>query len=241
MTPAEVASRLAEYGFTIPAVVLPTAATFTDVGLLSRDLDGDTPWLDGTRTVPPGHVLLGARRTGLTHAQVHERLQEFGLTTRPNLPPDDVTSADLIILSVQLDSEPPWLDADQEVPVGHLVAAAHRTGLSPAGVAERLRALGHATSQHALPEYVSADDPVLVSRSLDGQAPWTDPAEPLALRRLVLGSDITGLSPARVSQRLEELGFQGFDEWHVGPSIGLPEGATVRLVPPVVSAETDGR
>lgn len=241
VTPAEVASRLAQYGFTIPAVVLPTAVTFTDVGLLSRDLDGDTPWLDGTRTVPPGHVLLGARRTGLTHAQVHERLQGFGLTTRPDLPPDDVTSADLIILSVQLDSEPPWLDADQEVPVGHLVAAAHRTGLTPAGVAERLRALGHATSQHALPEYVSADDPVLVSRSLDGQAPWTDPAEPLALGRLVLGSDITGLSPARVSQRLEELGFQGFDEWHVGPSIGLPEGATVRLVPPVVSAETDGR
>ncbi|GHJ12084.1 wHTH domain-containing protein [Micromonospora sp. AKA38] len=241
VTPAEVASRLAEYGFTIPAVMLPTAVTFTDVGLLSRDLDGDTPWLDGTRTVPPGHVLLGARRTGLTHAQVHERLQGFGLTTRPDLPPDDVTSADLIILSVQLDSEPPWLDADLEVAVGHLVAAAHRTGLTPARVAERLRALGHATSEHSLPEYVSADDPVLVSRTLNGHAPWTEPAEPLTLERLVLSSDITGLSPAQVSRRLVELGFQGFDEWHVGPSVGLPEGATVRLVPPAIRAGTAGR
>ncbi|WFE33087.1 caspase family protein [Micromonospora sp. WMMD975] len=233
LAPAQVAARLAEYGYPIPAVSLPDTVTFTDVGLLSRDLDGDSPWLDGTSVVPPGHVLLGARRTGLTHAQVHERLRRFGFTSRSGLP-DDVTSADLIILSQQLDGEHPWLDVERQVEVGHLVGAAHRTGLTPARVAERLREFGHATPEHALPDYISAEDTVLVSRSLDGQHPWMDPADPLTLARLVIGADVTGLSPTRVSQRLLELGFQGADEWHIEPSVGLPEGATVRLVPSAV-------
>ncbi|MGC5383790.1 HD domain-containing protein [Micromonospora chalcea] len=232
LTPNQVASRLEKYGYTIPALSLPETVTFTDLGLLSRDLDGDTPWLDGATIIPPGHVLLGAKRTGLTHAQVHERLRRFGLATMPDLPPDDITSADLIILSLQLNSEHPWLDVDRPTPVGHLVAAAHRTGLSPARVAERLREFGHTTPDHSLPDYVTAEDTVLVSRSLNGQQPWVDPADVLSLGRLVVAASVTGLSPARVSRRLEELGFLGFDEWHVEASVGLPEGATVRLVPP---------
>ncbi|WP_176308441.1 wHTH domain-containing protein [Micromonospora sp. NBS 11-29] len=240
-SPAEVASRLEEYGFRTPEVSLPDTVTFTDLGLLSQDLDGDNPWLDPARTVPPGHVLLGARRTGLTYAQVHERLRRFGLTTRSELPPDDTNSADLIMLSVRLSGEPPWLDLERPAPVGHLVAAAQRTGRTPDQVAQRLRELGHTTPEHSLPDYLSTEDTVLVSQSLDGERPWIEPAEALSLGRLVIAAAITGLSPARVSQRLRELGFQGFDEWHVGPSVGLPEGATVQLVPPPVTAEPDGR
>ncbi|GAB3055794.1 wHTH domain-containing protein [Micromonospora schwarzwaldensis] len=232
LTPTQVASRLEKYGYAIPALSLPDIVTFTDVGLLSRDLDGDTPWLDGVRIIPPGHVLLGAKRTGLTHAQVHERLRRFGLTTMPDLPPDDVTSADLIILSLQLDGEHPWLDVERPTPVGHLVAAAHRTGLTPARVADRLREFGHPTPGHSLPDYVTAEDVTLVSRSLDGRGPWVDPADALSLGRLVVAAHVTGLGPARVSRRLEELGFQGFDECRIAPSVGLPEGAVIRLVPP---------
>ncbi|WP_431935869.1 HD domain-containing protein [Micromonospora sp. RP3T] len=234
LTPAQAAARLAEYGYSISARSLPDAITLTDFALLSRDLDGSAPWLDEEAIVPPGHVLLGARRTGLTPAQVYERLERFGLTTRADLPPDDTTSADLIILSLALDGDCSWLAVESTVPVGHLVAAAHRTGLTPTRVAERLRELGHTPPEHSLPDYVSADDVVLVSESLASEPPWVDPAEPLSLGRLVLAAEATGLSPAGVSRRLEELGFQGFDEWHVPPSVGLPEGAVIRLVPPEV-------
>ncbi|PTA44883.1 caspase family protein [Micromonospora sp. RP3T] len=244
LTPAAVAARLARFGYEIPAVSLPQTLTLTDLALFGGRPSRRTPWpeepLEEHTIVPPGHILLAAQRTGLSPAQVTARYRQFGLTVGSGMPNDGTSATDLIILSADLNGEDPWLAVEAPVPVGHVVTAAHRTGLRPRQVAIRLGELGHTTSEHSLPDYVSAEDTTLVSRDLNGERPWADPVEPLSLGRLVMATDVTGLSPTRVSQRLVELGFRGFDEWHTDATIGLPEGATVRLVPVPVTAR-DGR
>ncbi|GLW57496.1 wHTH domain-containing protein [Kitasatospora phosalacinea] len=65
-----------------------------DLVLLSRRLDGTSPWLDRAEAVTVAHVLAAARTTGRSARAVAERLQLLGYDTPalailPDAPAED--------------------------------------------------------------------------------------------------------------------------------------------------------
>ncbi len=147
-TPAQVAARLHKLGFTTPdPATLPTNIEPNDRIIVTADRTGSSPWLHIDNPVPIGHVIAAAVETGQTPAQVAARLKMLGFTT-----PDPASLAtksepmDDIIVSTNLDGHRPWLSPDQPISPGRLIAAAGKTGKSPADVATRLVTLGFVVS-----------------------------------------------------------------------------------------------
>ncbi|MBY8840666.1 caspase family protein [Streptomyces sp. SP2-10] len=73
-----VSSRLASYGLR-PSARAPQGEP-DDGRLISRDLDGEVPWLEYDQPVGPGHVLRAAKATSRSPQAVIARLEELGYT-----------------------------------------------------------------------------------------------------------------------------------------------------------------
>ncbi|UFR01752.1 caspase family protein [Streptomyces sp. Go40/10] len=71
-----VTSRLAQFGFRIAPMPRPEP---DDAHILSRDLDGEPPWIDYDRPVNPPHILRAAEATNRSPRAVLARLEELGL------------------------------------------------------------------------------------------------------------------------------------------------------------------
>jgi len=86
--------------------------------------------------------------------------------------PSDLRSEDIDLLSWALDGEPPWL-AEDEIGLGHVLAAAAVTGEPPSEIVSRFRNLGFTIRDlpRGTPDEIDAVDLVLLSRYLDGKAP----------------------------------------------------------------------
>jgi hypothetical protein len=144
----DVAARLAFLGHSldVPAGSLPTLrAQADDLVITSKDLDGNRPWLDQDRPVPLPFLLAASRAVRRSVAQVSERLTELGYEPDPRaagVTAEKVRTKDVTLISRDLDGVPPWIDADEPVPIPHLLAASRKAGEPVADVAERLRALG---------------------------------------------------------------------------------------------------
>ncbi|MBN1172045.1 MAG: hypothetical protein JXA67_07715, partial [Micromonosporaceae bacterium] len=109
----------------------------------------------------------------------------------------------------QLDAQYPWLDPARPVPVGHLVAASAQVRWGVRLVAERLVALGYRlmVDPRTLPAGpTSPSDAVLVSRQLDAQYPWLDPARPVPVGHLVAASAQVGQGIREVAELLAAFG-----------------------------------
>ena len=207
-SPVEVAVRLAALGFTVPEPGgLPDRLDADDLILLSRDLDGGAPWLDPGEPVPFSHFAKAASR-GRSPVEVAARLAALGFTVpEPGRLPDRLDADDLILLSRNLNRDSPWLMVEESVPYGHMAAASARTGRSPVEVAARLAALGFTVPEPGgLPDRLDADDLILLSRDLDGGAPWLDSGEPIPYGHLA-GIARSGRNPAEAAARLAALGF----------------------------------
>ncbi|ABW14693.1 peptidase C14 caspase catalytic subunit p20 [Parafrankia sp. EAN1pec] len=207
-SPRQVASRLVALGFTVPdPATLPDQLDRDDRILLSRDLDGEEPWLDSDRPVPVGHLAVTAVRTGRSVGQVAARLAAFGLTVADRVP-DQLDPDDAILLSRDLDSRWPWLDPDRPIPPAHLAVTAVRTGRSVGQVAARLAALGFTVADLAtVPDQLDRGDLILLSRGLDGRSPWLDSDRPVQAVHLAEAAVRTGRSPRQVASRLAAFGF----------------------------------
>ncbi|HEX4091793.1 MAG TPA: hypothetical protein VHZ33_24020 [Trebonia sp.] len=85
MTVPAVAGRLRELGYPVrvPRDDLPDRLTRTDLRLISRDLDGEGPWLDDDEAVLPDHLLGAAIELGLTVEEAAERLTRLGFLVCP--------------------------------------------------------------------------------------------------------------------------------------------------------------
>ena len=144
----DVAARLAFLGHSldVPAGSLSTLrAQADDLVITSKDLDGSRPWLDQDRPVPLPFLLAASRATRRSVAQVSERLTELGYEPDPRaagVTAEKVRTKDVTLISRDLDGVPPWIDADEPVPIPHLLAASRKAAEPVADVVERLRALG---------------------------------------------------------------------------------------------------
>ena len=128
-------------GLQLPEVDLNSLAglhvTEQDQVLLSHNLDGKAPWLDGT--VSGVHLIGGAFELNWSVAQVQTRLQRFtplGLRL-PRLDHQDLsdlrfTQDEKILLSRNLDRKAPWLKG--VVSEGHIFSAAIELNWSVAQV-----------------------------------------------------------------------------------------------------------
>ncbi|QMU72445.1 SAV_2336 N-terminal domain-related protein [Streptacidiphilus sp. P02-A3a] len=211
------AERLGELGYRTPSPTkLPAdPPEKSDRMLISRDLDEAEPWLDANEPVKVGQVLSAAVKTGQSAQRVAERLRELGYDTPdpaqlPEVAPEE---ADLILINLDLHSVGARLDPGEPTPMGHVLAAAVRTGQSAQRVAERLRELGYDAPDPAqLPDVLPEEaDQTLISQDLDAVPPWLDASRPVRVGHALAAAIVTEQSAQRVAERLRELGYDAPD------------------------------
>lgn len=137
-TPADVAARLTELGYSAPA--LPDTPEPDDFVILSEELDGREPWLvhNGVVGLAMRPILRGALATGRSPADIAARLATMGHWLHGNaILPEAADEADVRLLATVDRS---YLD---NVHLEHVLRSAGLTGRSPADVAARLTALGY--------------------------------------------------------------------------------------------------
>ncbi|GGU44468.1 wHTH domain-containing protein [Lentzea flava] len=245
-----VARRLAEFGYEVPPLdCLPSEVEVDDLALVSTMItDGSgslTPegfrvWLRTGQQVSLQHILVTAAKTALQPLAVARRLARFGFVTPPDSLLDvTVRLEDLLLLSVNLDGHPPWLDGNHRalvrgnmtVPVGHVLAAAAKLPASPANVVARLARLGLRTETSTLPARVDKHDAQLLARAIpardwrDGQPNefgWLGMSTPVDRQHLVVAAGRTGRPTAEIAERLSALGFA------VPDTQGLPRSVDQR-------------
>ncbi|KAA0924901.1 wHTH domain-containing protein [Streptomyces apricus] len=133
-TPEEVVARLAELGYEkygLPGTAAGDEDTDDDIVLLSENADGRGPWIRQW-SADLGHVLRAARATGRTPQEVGARMALLGHHVHV---PSQALASDLDLVEALPGPHRPW-------GTGDLLAAASRTGRSPADAAARLRVLG---------------------------------------------------------------------------------------------------
>lgn len=243
VAPRAVARRLAELGYAVPAVDhLPAEVNTDDLELLNGTIGADVQttdsgWLAFGQQLSLQHVVVAAARTPLSPLSVARRMAEFGF----DVPPDellrfDVRHEDLLLLSVNLDGKPPWLNSDHPalvrsnhvVPLGHVLAAAARFGKPPAEVAARLIKLGLRNEAAALPNQVERRDGHLLLRAVETavwrcprpeEFGWLSGSTPVNEIHLLVTAGRTGLTPAEVAARLSALGFAVADAGGLKPEV----------------------
>ncbi|MFA1550319.1 wHTH domain-containing protein [Actinomadura chokoriensis] len=210
---SRVARRLAALGFTVPRILLDAGiAEPADRILLSRDLDGNPPWLEpldaegAPAPVPAGHIVSAAAQLGRDAARVADRLASLGFTVPGELPvrgriePDDRR-----LLSLELNGYPPMLPGARTVPLGHLVFASEGLGKGIEEIARRLVELGF-----RVPEAFargSSDDLRILSSDFDDEPPWLGMEGWVRSRHVVDAATGCGRPVGEVARRLADLGF----------------------------------
>lgn len=143
--PAAVVDRLAALGHDVSDLgPFPDrhSLTPTDVTLLSRDLDGEDPWLDPSEPIPLGHVIAAHRATGIPGSEIVRRLKEYSFRTRyliEDMP--HFTYQDEFLVSIDVDGEAPWLDHKDTVDLRHVFLAASVSRRNLSDVVDRLTEL----------------------------------------------------------------------------------------------------
>jgi hypothetical protein len=206
-----VAARLAALGFTLAEGCAALRTEPDDLVLLSRDLDGVSPWLDPADPVSPMHLLRGGERTGRAAQAVANRLVSFSFAV-PVVPPSDVelTPHDLVLGSRDLTGGPAWLDPTRPVSTVHLLRAAESTGETVPATAARLARLGYRIDvdpEQLLVDALDPDDAVMTSVDLDGAHPWLDVAEPVQAMHVLRAARATGRDVHDIAARLTIFGY----------------------------------
>ncbi|GHF57997.1 wHTH domain-containing protein [Streptomyces griseosporeus] len=207
--PAETAARLAELGIDVTGKHLHTAPLADDDRLiLSRDLDGQAPWLDPDEALSPVHLIGAAKTTGLGVDEVSARLHAHGFAPPPVGPPwTELSPTDLLLLSEGYQRQGRYLQPGRPVTRRHLLETAEELEIPLADVRRRLAELGH-----PLP----AEDPVLDGLSVgdyDLIAPYLpdgryldSPAEAIPASHVRVAAQRLGRPAGELAERLTELG-----------------------------------
>ncbi|GAA4232770.1 hypothetical protein GCM10022254_33610 [Actinomadura meridiana] len=225
----DVARRLVELSFHIPDTL--TEARTADLRILSKNSNGEPPWLSVEEHVRSSHVLNAAIKVRHPLGQVAHRLAELGFDLPEGiLDSGDVQPNDHLLIRLGLEEHAPYLDQWEndeglvQVPPGHIIAAAEKLECSIGQAAGRLSQLGLLVpSALAHLDVPQPGDLVLTSRDLTAEWPWlTDRVVPLG--HVVTAARHLEREPTQIVQRLTELGFT------VPPTPNEPVGATELLL-----------
>ncbi|MFG2353596.1 caspase family protein [Streptomyces sp. NPDC048521] len=141
--PAEVAAFLAACGLRVPETDLPERVDRSDLDLLSRDGDGDAPWLDFQAPVSSAHVLELAVKLGRRPRDVAARCAELGIfcSDRAVTLLERMEWEDLRLVN-NVGSGAAWLEKGTPLKLRHVSQFAVRSGQPLRETAERLVRLG---------------------------------------------------------------------------------------------------
>ncbi|MGC4925326.1 caspase, EACC1-associated type [Streptomyces sp. DT117] len=203
-TIAHVTDHLTTLGYRTPETTVPSAEP-DDLRILSRDLDGSSPWLQPAAPVSPAHITTAAAITGRSPDDVTTRLGELGFFV--DTPPlEHLSDQDLHIIGADRGTVAGRLAADRVVPPAHIIEVSGSTGLSVEQIARRLASLGYKVPTHPLPSQ-NPEDLRILSHNFNGQAPWLRKEETVHPVHISLAAIILGRHPAHVASRLAEYGY----------------------------------
>ncbi|MGW9499260.1 wHTH domain-containing protein [Streptomyces prasinus] len=186
--------------------------TADDLVLISQEMNGAPPWLDQDEPVPVGHVLCFAQKHGRNPNALVIRLSRLGYRHLPKGSLADHVDADALALAGYTRTtwegdKQAWLEQDGPGWFPHVLKTAARTGIPPAEVMDRLRALGYRIPEVTLPSTVSAEDVRLVNRSFDDDnGQWLDLTGPVPTTHVLRAAHARGVPVSAVLSRLAELG-----------------------------------
>ncbi|MFI0899584.1 caspase family protein [Streptomyces sp. NPDC020983] len=172
-------------------------------------------WPDSQATVPMGYILATAREKEMPPAQIRERLEQLGCRTPAAgcVPRSAVVQdGDLLLLSARADGALPWLDPDAEVPLGHVLVIAARQETTPQRVAGRLTDFGFrvpdgAAEHPAWQTVLGNEDRILLSRDMDGVAPWLATRTEVTAEQLLAAAAAAGSTLRQACERALLLGW----------------------------------
>ncbi|GFJ85408.1 hypothetical protein Phou_095880 [Phytohabitans houttuyneae] len=211
---AEVGQRLAELGYELdidPAAVTVTSADPTDRIVVSRDLDGRSPWLSGREPVPALHIHRAAERLELPSEEVAARLRPLGYQVPDGLVSvdDDVWAA---LAELPVDEAHTYLT--DELHPAQLLHLAQSTGRAVADLHAALVRHGYRPGFEAGDLTADSFDPVDVTISQEivvdsaGQLRrWLDLTAPVKAAHIATTAADNALTNAQVAARLTTLGY----------------------------------
>ncbi|MFH9006024.1 ATP-binding protein [Streptomyces afghaniensis] len=142
-TVASTAELLRRFGLVVPDGVVALCKAAEKDDLLWRDPGRvSAGCLDPDVVVPPGHLARASLRSGLSVPEVCRRLAAHGLRPDAGRLPDHPTTETVVLLSLNGNGKPPWLEPGQATPPALVLGAAEELGLQPADVVAKLAALG---------------------------------------------------------------------------------------------------
>jgi hypothetical protein len=168
-TGAATAELLRRFGLVVPddVVALCEAAEQDDLLWLNPDRVTEG-CLDPDVAVPPGHLARASLRSGLSVPEVCRRLAAHGLRADSGRLPDHPTTETVVLLSLNANGKPPWLEPEQATPPGLVLGAAEELELEPAEVLAKLAALG-VVPPEPFPADATTDDLWVLHDEISGE------------------------------------------------------------------------
>ncbi|MGW6772080.1 wHTH domain-containing protein [Streptomyces sp. NPDC055037] len=171
----------------------------------------ETAWVKPDRQVSYGHVLYAAGTWECAPADVVSRLTALGFADieLPDGPlPLTVDPVDALLIKEEAYNLS-WLGLGKPVSLRHVLAAAGRTGRSPAYAARRLTDFGYAVpAGHPLPETPDTRDIVLIRVSRGGNGDWLAWGAEVPAHHVLSAAAELGCSPHTAARRLAGLGIR---------------------------------
>ncbi|TDD85498.1 HD domain-containing protein [Actinomadura rubrisoli] len=208
---AEVAERMADFGFQVERRALPDRPSAEDIVLFRWSFGRDQGRCDPRSPLPPGFIVQAALELGLDLSEIAARLTGYGIPVAASLPPQ-VSDKDMALLSRDGDGAPPWWSPDRPIAMSRLLIVSAKAGVPPDRAAARLAEYGLDVPQDGLPEGVDDATPRVLSKVINGNYPWLDPGTLVSRGHLVRASADLGLPPQNVAERLARYGMSLLEE-----------------------------
>ncbi|WP_242902162.1 wHTH domain-containing protein [Actinomadura terrae] len=141
IAPGRVVERLSAYGMHVAVAPahIPDAVDESALRLLSKDCDGQPPWLDAAEPVTRGHLVRTFATSGASIPRTADRLAGLGMTVSFGELPEP---ADVMLLRAVRNGVITWPRPGEPVNLFHLLTVSRKAGMSVRDAAERLRWLG---------------------------------------------------------------------------------------------------
>ncbi|GAB7183282.1 hypothetical protein ATKI12_3113 [Kitasatospora sp. Ki12] len=198
----DIVRRLEALGGRVESLRSPVEPDEDLLRLLSRDLDGQWPWLSMASTVPPGHLLAAADEFGVAAESVAESLSALGFRVLPL--PERREPQDREILGRPDLHGGDQVFPDVPIPFAQLISVVADSDVSHAVAVDRLAAYGILTGL-TFPEEPEDLDRALLSEGVSWFA-GVSVGQVVPLNRVLVTAGEFGVSLGEITSRLATYG-----------------------------------